>query len=96
MMEGTLKNLVNLDNTVEVPRKKSRLDIDVCISSRTYYQEGKKYILNNKDRKPPPSKNDEFEWIWWEGKWIRMFNDVFLPKETIIPKIIKLAKCNYI
>jgi len=102
-MEGALKNLVNLDNTVSVPRKRSRLDVenkeielDAYITCGPYYKEGKKYPLNDLGKKPPPPKNDEFEWIWWGEKWIRMYNDVFLPKGTIIPKMIKIPNCNYI
>ena len=103
MMEGALKNVINFDNTVIVPRKKSRLDVndkdielEAFITCGPYYKEGKKYLLTNPDKKPPPPKNNEFDWVWWNGKWIRMYNDVFLPKGTIIPKLIKLANCNYI
>ena len=56
----------------------------------------KKYPLNDLGKKPPPPKNDEFEWIWWGEKWIRMYNDVFLPKGTNIPKMIRIPNCNYI
>jgi len=35
------------------------------------------YNLLERNRKPPDPRNGKYEWVWWDDKWIKMYNDVF-------------------
>jgi len=61
--------------------------------SEYFTSDGISYNLFEESIKPPDPKNNEYDWIWWNGQWIRMYNDVF-EEEHFIKKIIKECCCN--
>ncbi len=93
MMEGALKNLVNL-NPPGAPRKRKSTG-SFPVNGWYRDENGKFFSIVNKDKKPPDPMVEDFEWVWWDfdKKWIQMHNDVFEEKKTFRPKKLFKKDC---
>ena len=104
MLEGFLKGVMNFTENL-TPRKRKREkeeEKEEVFYEGCYYQDekGKFHSTVKKLEKPPDSKTEDFEWVWWElaeegrGKWIQMYNDVFEEEKPNFSKTYSKIK-NY-
>ena len=82
-----------MKETLPLINKKSNKRHYKNITSSDYFTvNGVSYNLLEGRVKPPDPKNGKFEWIWWEGKWIKMYNDVF--EELFVDKLTNCCNLN--
>lgn len=98
MLEGALKNLVNLKTYQPEPPgapKKRKIQESFPIDGWYRAEDGQFYSIVKEDEKPPDPIKKDFDWVWWEldKKWIKMYNDVFEEKKGLFPK--KLFHSNH-
>ena len=80
------------ENCPLLNQKCKRRKIDHFNSSSDYFFfKGITYNLLDGDQKPPDPKNGKYEWIWWDDRWIEMYNDVF--EEDFGTKLKNCCRC---
>jgi len=71
-----------------INKKTNKRQFKNITSSNDYFtSNGISYNLLEESVKPPDPKNGKYEWIWWDNRWIKMYNDVF-EEEHLLRRLV--------